>query len=364
MKHVLVTGGGGYIGSTLVPVLLENGYDVRVVDRLFFGEHNLRAHDHLEIIQEDSRCLDSHHFHDVNAVIDLVGISNDPSGDLFQKATWEINHDSRIRTATLAKQAGVSRYILPSSCSLYGFHPPDVVLDETSEPNPLSTYAKANLKTESGVLELVDHNFCVTVLRMATAFGASPRMRFDLSMNGMTFGAWNDSKIPLMRDGSQWRPMIHVKDIARAMLFMLHADPALIGGEIFNTGSNDRNYSVAHLGEMIANALPKNVDIEWYGTPDQRSYRVSFDKIEKLGFSPIYDIEAGAKEIYDGLENGRITKSPQSITLNWYKELMLWQRKIQKVCMYGGILDLPDPLLTASQNKSHSRHRARLLTEL
>jgi nucleoside-diphosphate-sugar epimerase len=340
MERVLVTGGAGYVGTTVVPALLEAGYAVRVVDRFFFGRDLLRDHERLEIVQEDTRCLQPEHFRDVDYVIDFVGISNDPSGEMFQEQTWQINNRSRVRTAILAKSAGVKRYILPSSCSIYGFRPADVILEETSETNPLTTYAKANQKTEGEVFSLADDAFCVIVMRMATVFGLSPRMRFDLAINGMTFGAWRDGKIPLMRDGTQWRPMIHVKDVARAMLFMLDVDRDKVNGQIFNVGANEQNYQIGELAQTVSKALPIDVRTEWYGDPDHRSYRVSFDKIEKLGYKTMYDAAFGAREIYDALEAGQIERSTKTITLEWYQELTKWHRIIHNTEMYGGILSV------------------------
>ena len=340
MKSVLVTGGGGYIGTTLVPMLLEAGYGVRVLDRFFFGRDLLAPHANLEIVIEDSRHLSTQHLEGVDAVIDLVAISNDPSGELFQDATYQINHRSRQHCAELARSAGVRRYILPSSCSIYGFKDADVVADETSPPAPLTTYARANEMAEQSVLQLADERFCVVVLRQATVFGLSPRMRFDLAINGMTYGAWKTGKLPLMRDGSQWRPMVHVRDTAKAQIFMLEAEQSRINGEIFNVGSVANTYQIGPLGETVAKCLPKDVQIEWYGDPDHRSYRVSFEKIEALGFRAELTATDGVTEICAALDAGAIDRETRTITLDWYKQLVDWHRIVREVEMYGGIIDL------------------------
>lgn len=341
METVLVTGAGGYIGSVLVPKLLDKGYRVKALDRFFFGRDKLSPHERLDVIQEDSRRIRAEHLAGVDHVIDLVAISNDPSGERFERATWQINHVSRVRTARMAKAYGVRRYILPSSCSIYGFQDHDVPVDETAATNPLTAYAKANLRAEQGVLPLADADFTVVVLRQATVYGSSPRMRFDLAINGMTYGAWKEGVIPLMRDGSQWRPMLHVQDTTDVMCLMLAADPVAVSGQIFNVGSDRNNYQLGPLAEEIAGTLPQEVRIEWYGDPDHRSYRVSFEKIERaLGWKARWTAARGALEIYDALEAGRIAWTEQTITLKWYQELERWRRIVQEAELYGGMLDI------------------------
>ena len=340
MTRVLVTGAGGYIGTVLTPMLLDAGYNVRAIDRFFFGRDLLAPHPRLEVVVEDSRKLTPAHFRDVDAVIDLVAISNDPSGELFQDATFAINHASRVRSAELAKDAGAQRYILPSSCSIYGFQEEGVIADEAAPPRPLTTYARANEMAERGVLGLANEKFCVVVLRQATVFGLSPRMRFDLAINGMTYGAWKTGKLPLMRDGTQWRPMIHVRDTARAQVFALEADGARVNGEIFNVGSLKDTWQIGPLGELVASCVPKAAEIEWYGDPDRRSYRVSFDKVEALGYRTQWSAADGVAEICEALEAGTVDRTPRTITLEWYEALVRWHRVIRDVEKYGGIVEI------------------------
>jgi len=276
-------------------------------------------------------------------VIDLVAVSNDPSGEIFAEATWQINHVSRVRTANIAKQMGVKRYILPSSCSIYGFQEGKV--SEISSTNPLTVYAKANEKAEQGVLPLAGEGFCVTVMRQATVFGYGPRMRFDLAINGMTYGAYTNKKLPLMRDGKQYRPMVHVQDTTDVMCLLLRAETSKINGEIFNIGSEENNYQLGPLGEKVAKTVSKcigkNIEIEWYGDPDPRSYSVSFEKIEStLNWKAQWNAEKGSNEIVEKLQSGELEKTNKTITLTWYQDLMKWHKIIKDAEKYGGILNI------------------------
>ena len=340
INHVFVTGAGGYIGTILTPMLLEAGYKVRAVDRFFFGRELLADHPNLEVIKDDARHITVEHLQGIDAVIDLVGISNDTSGELFQATTMEINFRARARIAQLGKEAGVQRYILPSSCSNYGYLDENQIAKEDTPLNPLTTYSRANSEAEKAILPLADETFCPVVLRQGTVFGYSPRLRFDLAINGMTYGAWKNKKLPLMRDGKQWRPMIHVRDTARAQMMMLEIDADKIRGQLFNAGSAENVYQIGPLGERIAELVPGDVEVEWYGDIDHRSYRVSFEKIKSIGFDAKYIVDDGVVEIIEALESGQTDRTANTITLEWYKELVKWQKIIRSVEMYGGIVDI------------------------
>ena len=218
MKSILVTGAGGYIGSTLSSMLLDAGYHVIGFDRYFFGTSSLKdlfEHPNFKAVQKDIREIQPADLENVYGVCDLAALSNDPSGDLNPELTNSINHAGRVRVATLAKQVGVQRYILASSCSVYG-QSDGRDLDEHSDPKPLTTYARANLAAERDVLPLADGRFTVTVLRQATVFGLSRRMRFDLVINLMTLNAVQKGRIFVLGGGRQWRPIVHVSDTSRA----------------------------------------------------------------------------------------------------------------------------------------------------
>ncbi|MDC0901243.1 SDR family oxidoreductase [Candidatus Pelagibacter sp.] len=318
IKNILVTGASGYIGSVLTPMLLKRGYKVYALDRFFFGD-NLKNHKNLIKIYKDTRSLKNKDFKNIHAVIDLAAISNDPSGEFFKKETIDINFKARLNCAILAKKNKVKRYLLPSSCSIYGFN--KNLVDEKSRINPLTTYAKANYLAEKYIMVLANKKFCVSVLRQATIFGYSPRMRYDLAINGMTEGAFTLKKIPIMRDGKQIRPLLHVKDTCRALIYFLKKDSKIINKEIFNVGSETCTVSI----KQMANKVKKNINnlkLEWYGNKDTRSYNVSFNKIEKIGFKIKYDLDYGIKEIIKGLKKSKKnSKSLKTITLEWYKLL-------------------------------------------
>lgn len=312
--RILVTGAGGYIGSTLVPLLLEAGHEVRAVDRFFFGRNKLPVHERLEAIDLDVRKLSDDCLKGIDAVIDLVAISNDPSGEAFKGQTWEINRRARYKCALAARRQGVKRYILPSSCAIYGFQ--DDICTEETKPNPLTTYAKANLAAERDVLLLANKDFTVTVLRQATAFGPSPRMRFDLALNVMSYEALMKGIVTLGRDGTQWRPFSHVRDLARAQMFMLDAPAESINGQIFNAGGE--NVQLKSLAESISRAT--GASLAWEGQPDKRSYRVSFEKLEALGFERSRSVADGVREVVEATKAG-LERTPDTITLQWYQRI-------------------------------------------
>lgn len=322
--QILVTGGAGYIGSVLVKELLADGHKVKCLDRFFFGKESLaevHSHPSLEMIRDDIRWFDPNILKGVDVVLDLAALSNDPSGELDPFKTLDINYLGRIRVARLAKEQGVKRYVLASSCSIYGFQ--DGIIDEKSSINPLTTYAKANRKAEQDVLPLADSNFTVTALRFATVYGYSGRMRFDLAINGMVLGLYKNPKIPVMRDGMQWRPFVHVKDVANAYKLVIRQSPDKVNGQIFNVGSDDQNYQILPLAELVGKSLNIPYEIEWYGSTDGRSYKVSFKKFkDATDFKPSFTPKEGSIEIYEALKTGKLVESLKTKTVEWYKHLM------------------------------------------
>lgn len=323
--RILVTGGGGYIGTVLTEILTNRGHDVTVIDRFLFGDTLDDIHN-VNIIKADIRNLDTTTFRNIlkniDVVVDLAALSNDPAGELDPVKTFSINHLGRFRVSSLAKQQGVKKYILPSSCSIYGFN--DEFVDELSEPNPLTTYAKANLMIERDALALNSEDFEVIVFRLATVYGLSKRrMRFDLVVNDIVGQAFTKGFTTLTTGGRQWRPFVHVRDVCKGLIMATEAKK-YIGGEIFNLGSDNYNFQILDLAKKIFSAIGKEEKYEWVGSPDSRSYKVKFSKIKgSLGFVPDWTIEEGAKEVWDALINSQISyMDPRTITVRWYKHLI------------------------------------------
>jgi len=338
--RVLVTGGAGYIGSILVRRLLKEKYKVTVLDRFFFGKESLASiskNPSLKLIQDDIRWFNPKILKNIDVVLDLAALSNDPSGEINPKMTMDINYKGRARVAKLSKQNDVKRYILASSCSIYGFR--DGFLDEKSKVNPLTTYAKANRLAEISSLKLADDKFTVTSLRFATVFGLSTRMRFDLAVNGMVLGFFKNKQIPIMRNGKQWRPFIHVKDVSEAYVKVIKSQKEKVNGKIFNIGSNAQNYQILPLAKEVAKSIRIPFSKKWYGDPDSRSYRISFKKAEdEIGFKTKYPISFGAKEVYSALRRGTITDSIKTKTVEWYKWLLESKNVLDSIVIKNKIL--------------------------
>jgi len=302
--RVLVTGTEGYLGSLLAPTLLAEGHAVLGVDTGFYKAGWLyHGSPHTpETLVRDIRHLEPADLDGVDAVVHMAELSNDPIGDLIGDVTDDINHHGSVRLARLAKDAGVGRFVYMSSCSVYGVA--DGTVDETSPTNPQTAYARCKALVERDVSALADDDFSPTFLRNATAFGASPRMRFDIVLNNLAGLAWTEGRIAMTSDGTPWRPLVHGLDIASAIRAVLAAPRDDVHGQVLNVGSEDQNYTVRSIAEIVAGEFP-GCEVS-FGSPsaDNRSYRVAFDKIRDVlpGYACAWDARKGATQLREVFE--------------------------------------------------------------
>ena len=336
----MVTGAGGYIGTQLVRDLVKAGHNVTAVDRFFFGKEPLSEfinNKQVTILQKDIRDLEQIDFKGHNAVCDLACLSNDPAGEIDPQLTYQINRDGRIHVAKIAKQSGVEKYIISSSCSVYG-KGEEPLLSETSNTNPISVYAKSTLEAEQENLSLADSNFSVTALRNATVFGLSTRMRFDLVVNLMTLSAFQKGRIIVMGGGLQWRPLVHLSDVSRAFSSIISSKIELVNKEIFNVGLD--NYQIKNLAYLVREELPFPVEIEVApDDADKRDYNVVFKKAEeKIGFKAEVGVAHGIKEIYLALKSGKVDVGPKTVTVQWYRNILEAKVLLDSVLLDGRII--------------------------
>ena len=336
---ILITGGAGYVGSVVIPQLIEDGHHVKCLDRFFFGDEYLSQSkfiNKLELIRDDIRWFKPNILEDVDVVLDLAAISNDPAGDLNPEKTYEINHKGRARVAKLGKENGVKRYVLASSASIYGQQ--SNIADENSEVKPLTVYSKANRNAEIDNLSLNDENFTVTVLRFSSVYGNSARMRFDTAVNCMVLDLFKNKKISV-RGKLNKRPFIHIKDVVRAYQSIINAPKEKICGQIFNVGSEEQNFEMGKLAQEIVKASSIDCDIELNDTNDHRSYFASFQKIrESIGYSTKYTVSEGVMEMYDALTSGKLTDDIKTKTVEWYKKLLFDQILAKQYLLNNRIL--------------------------
>lgn len=324
MAHVLVTGANGFIGNILVETLLTRGHRVTALDWMIYGPEPLAPFAHesgFKLVNCDVRELDPSILEGVDAICDLAAVSNDPAGDLDLEITRSINFKARRRLGLLAKAYGVKRYLLASSCSVYGAgHETDCT--EESKVNPLTEYALCNRLSEEALFKLNDADFSVTAFRNATVFGLSRRMRFDLAVNIMTYHATEKGALVVNGDGRQNRPFIHVRDVARAMAMAIEAPTELVAGQIFNLSCG--NITIAELAHEIKNTLPIPVEVTFSPADmDNRDYRVNADKVERvLGFKPMVTVAMGIREVFDAVRSGETRLVFNTRTLDVYKALV------------------------------------------
>jgi len=299
---VLVTGTEGYLGSLLAPLLNAHGHEVLGVDTGFYKVGWLYNTGDVtpKTLNKDLRRLTLKDFGGVDAVVHMAELSNDPTGALSPTITYDINHKGSLHLARLAKAAGVRRFVYMSSCSVYGVAA-DGEMTETSPVNPQTAYAVCKTLVERDLKGLADGGFAPTYLRNATAFGASPRMRFDIVLNNLAGLAWTTGEIKMTSDGTPWRPLVHALDICKAILCTLEAPVELVHDETFNVGDTRFNYQVREIAQIVAEVFP-NCRLSFGETgSDNRSYRVSFEKINRLlpGFRCKWSAQRGARQLYE-----------------------------------------------------------------
>lgn len=339
IKKVLVTGGAGYLGSVLVRRLLQKGYTVRVLDNLLHGGESLLgfySYPNFEFLRgeiRDGNALDKS-VDGVDAVIHLAAIVGDQACNLNSGATLKINYDSTINLIKVCKSHHINRFIFASTCSVYGRSPG--LLSESSLLDPLSLYAKSKLLSEKAILISINDNLHSTILRMSTIYGPSLRMRFDLVVNAMVAKAVKEKKIQVF-GGNQWRPNIHVDDVADAFIQVLEAPLEDVKGQIFNVGSNDQNYQIIQLGKMVKKCVPE-ADLKiCKELVDPRDYHVCFDKISKtLGYKTKKTVEDAILEIRTILEDGIIEDYTDSKYNNY---LSIFNGKLYRLIMEEGSID-------------------------
>jgi len=301
---ILVTGTEGYLGSLLAPLLVADGHDVTGVDTGYY-KNGWLYHDvagSVATLARDVRELQVADLAGFDAVVHMAELSNDPLGDLLGEVTYDVNHHGSVRLATLAKEAGVRRFVYMSSCSVYGVA--EGTVDETSPVNPQTAYAICKARVERDVAPMADETFSPTFLRNATAFGASPRMRFDIVLNNLAGLAWTTGEIAMNSDGSPWRPLVHGLDIAQAIRRVLTAPEDAVRGQVLNVGSDEQNYQVREIAEVVAEAFPGCTLSFGPPSADNRSYKVSFAKIQQVlpDFACQWDARSGAQQLHDVFE--------------------------------------------------------------
>jgi nucleoside-diphosphate-sugar epimerase len=310
--RILVTGSNGYLGSLLSAELLRLGHHVVGLDTDYYAERSLyRSGDSSpQTLIKDLRQVEASDLQDFNAIVHMAELSNDPAGQLAPHITYEINHKGSVHLAELARKSGVERFVYMSSCSVYGAAGDDFVTEE-SPVSPQTVYAICKVLVERDIRALADARFAPTFLRNATAYGASPRMRFDIVLNNLAGLAWTTKEIRMTSDGTPWRPIVHGLDICRAISAVLEAPQEAVANEIFNVGDTQHNYRVKEIAEIVGGVFPGCKVSFGPPSPDNRSYRVSFEKIRKHlpDFKCHWDARRGAEQLLKLLS--RVNMTPE-----------------------------------------------------
>ncbi len=310
LMRVLVTGHNGYIGCSLVPLLQHAGHEVIGLDSFLFADCVFGPEpEPIPALHLDIRDVQPEHLVGFDAVVHLAGISNDPLGDLRPQTTYEINHLGTVRVAEAAKAAGVPRFAFSSSCSLYGAQG-DAPIDESASFAPVTPYGESKVLAERDLTALADDDFSPTFLRNATAYGVSSRLRGDLVVNNLVGFALTTGEVLMKSDGSPWRPLVHIEDIARAFLAVIEAPRDLVHVEAFNVGRSDENYRIREVAEIVESVVPDSVVRFAEGAgPDKRNYRVNCDRIRAVlpAYEPKWTVRTGVEELYQAYVTNGLT---------------------------------------------------------
>lgn len=307
---VLVTGHDGYIGTVLVPLLEASGHEVVGLDSHLYGDCTFGTPpEKVAAIRGDVRDATVEQLRGFDAVLHLAAISNDPVGDLNPDTTLDLNYRGTAHLGRIAKEAGVERFVFSSSCSLYGAGGQDM-LDESAEFHPVTPYGESKVLAEQALSKLADDDFSPTYLRNATAYGVSPRLRGDLVVNNLTGYAFLTGEVLLKSDGTPWRPLVHIEDIARAFLASVEADRSLVHDEAFNVGRSGENYRIREVAEIVEGVVPgSTVAFAASAGPDLRNYRIDTSKIERHlpAYQPRWTVRAGVEELYEAYRRFGLT---------------------------------------------------------
>lgn len=341
---ILLAGGAGYIGSVLAKELLEKGQTVRIFDKLFFGEYGLKEYrDKVDLVRGDLRNFDPKILDGVTAVVNISGLSNDPTAEYNPQANHEMNTVATENLARVCKEKGIKRYIFASSCSIYdrGFYAEDILQDEDSEVEPRAAYAVSKYKAERILLDMVDKDFCPVMLRKGTVYGFSPRMRYDLVVNTFLKDALMKGVLTVHAGGEMWRPLVDITDVARAYICALEASEDKVRGRIFNIVQ--KNYRILELAHWVREALKdiKKIDIDVdYTNYKTRSYRVSGDRIAReLGFRPEVPVKDSVHHMYKMIQKIGYTDfmNPKYYNIQWMTMLDDMEQMVKEMGSVFGV---------------------------